>query len=269
MKKCRICHSEIVLFTEKGKSKIYKCTNCGFGFTEDLNTQTGQYHRDETYIEEEGLFKNIFLKRVKIITNFIKKGRVLEVGCSTGLMLSILKSMGWEALGVEISAKSANIARGRGVEVITKPFEEVEFTGQFDVIIFNHTLEHVADPVLVIKKSAQLLKNKGILYIDLPNFGSFSAQVQKGDWPLLLPNEHLWHFTPPALKKLLARENLEVVFSEMASGIWDLDNPILELLIATTQFKKRFFTELITAIPSLLFTKIGLGSDLMVIARKN
>lgn len=267
MRKCRICSSEALLFSSNNV-KIYKCSNCGFGSTDEVGLQKGDYHRDDTYIEEEGLFKNIFRKRVKIISRFIKKGSVLEVGCSTGLMLSILKEKGWGCVGVEVSKKAASVAHGRGIKVLSEPFERVQFDKKFDVIIFNHTLEHLSNPEQVLSKAVGLLNKGGVLYIDLPNFGGISALAQKADWPLLLPQEHLWHFTLKSLQILLLRNNLKVVFSEKASGIWDLDNPVEEVVTALLHFKRRLFKELLTAIPSLFVTFLGVGSDLMIIAKK-
>ncbi len=266
--KCIICLSEVELFTSSKGFSIFKCKNCGFGFTKDLKLHASNYHRDDTYISEENLFRNIFEKRVNIISRFISQGKVLEVGCSTGLMLSLFKDKGWQVLGVEISKKSAEKALQLGIKVETKSFEDINFNEKFDLIIFNHTLEHLDDPKGVIKKAVSLLNKEGILYIDLPNFGGLSANLQKGNWPLLLPSEHLWHFTYLSLKKILKENNTKIVFNERASGLWDLNNPYKELLIAFLTLKKRFVIEIITAIPSFILTKFKVGSDLMVIAKK-
>ena len=152
MGKCLICQSETRFLGKNQGFNIYQCLGCGLGFTNELKSQIGDYHRDDEYVEEETLFKNIFLKRVNIISNILKPGKVLEVGCSTGLMLSLLKSRGWDATGVEISQKAAQKAQDRGIKVISKPFENIEIKDKFDVVIFNHTLEHLENPISVIKK---------------------------------------------------------------------------------------------------------------------
>lgn len=265
---CLVCKNQAPLFCKKSDFEIYKCRNCGFGFTSQLKEQIGQYHRDESYIEEEDLFKNIFKKRVKKITKFLKPGKVLEVGCSTGLMLSLFKDLGWTVAGIEISKTAANAARDRGVEVIESPFEKVNISDKFDLIIFNHTLEHLKDPFLVLKKAKGLLKPKGIIYLDFPNFDSLGAKTLKGNWPLLLPKEHLWHFTEKAVRLIFRNQDFKTIYVEKASGIWDLDNPFKELLISLTKLKKRFFIEVLTLIPSFVISKLRLGSDLLIIARK-
>lgn len=248
--------------------EIYKCPHCGLGITKGLKTQISGYHRDETYIEEEKLFRNIFLKRVSTISKFAKQGRVLEIGCSTGIMLKLLQNRGWKVKGVEISPKSAGAAKKRGIEVMVGDFSKLEFKEKFDLVILNHTLEHLENPIDVIKKINNLLSPEGLFYIDVPNFGGLSAKLLGKNWPLLLPREHLWHFTDKSLKILLGKLGFEIIFVEKASGIWDYGNPFLGIWLSLINLKKRFFKEVTTAIPSWIVTKLGLGSDLMIIAKK-
>lgn len=265
---CLICKSETKLLGEKDGYQIYRCSKCGFGFTKNLNSQSVDYHRDSTYLKEEELFKNIFSKRVKIIQKFKKGGSILEVGCSTGLMLSLFKKRGWRVTGVEISKKAAAAAKRRDLRVFTTPFEKVDLSEKFDLIVFNHTLEHLNNPREVIKKTRAVLKSDGLIYIDLPNFGSFSAKILKTRWPLLLPDEHLWHFSYLPLSMLLKEMGFKVIFDNRSSGVFDFNNPLGELWFSMTHFKKRFFSEILTALPCFIISKLKLGSDLMIIAKK-
>lgn len=265
---CIICGYETKLFTQTKNHLIYKCQHCGFGYTNELNAQVGGYHRDETYIQEEGLFENIFNKRVNEVTKFLKTGKVLEVGCSTGLMLSIFKKSGFTVKGVEISKKAAEIAKNRNLEIIVIPFEKIRFNEKFDLIVLNHTLEHLEDPLKVLEKARSLLTPKGYLMIDLPNFDSPVAKMLKKHWQHLLPDEHLWHFTPKSYELIFKKLNFKIMKIKKVSGIWDFANPHKEIYQSLRGFKKRFFKNILTAIPSLLMTKLNKGSDLFIIVRK-
>lgn len=265
---CLICSHETKLFTETNNHLIYKCTNCGFGYTSKLSAQSGEYHRDETYIQEEELFSNIFNRRVKEITKFLKTGKVLEIGCSTGLMLSIFQKKGFNVKGVEISKKAAELAKTRGLEIITQPFEKIKFNEKFDLIILNHTLEHLENPLKILEKSKTLLNPKGYLLIDLPNFDSPNAKLFKKRWQHLLPEEHLWHFTQKSYEVLFKKLDFKIMKIKRASGVWDFANPYKEIYQSLTGRKKRFFKNILTAIPSLVMTKLNKGSDLLVLARK-
>lgn len=267
-KNCSICGYPAKKFTEKSGHIIYKCINCGFGFTDSLNAQKGEYHRDETYITEEKLFENIFIRRVNEITKFLKTGKVLDIGCSTGVMLSIFKKKGFDVKGVEISKKAAEICRNKGIDVLIGPFEKIKFSEKFDLVVLNHTLEHLENPIEVLEKVKKILKPKGYLMIDLPNFDSPLAKLLRSKWPHLLPDEHLWHFTPKAFEVVLKKMDFRILAVKKASGIWDFGNPYLELNQSLFGFKKRFFPNVATLIPSWFFTKLNKGSDLLVIARK-
>ena len=265
---CFVCNQRIVKIGSIDRNTILKCENCGLGVTKKVSIQKGQYHRDNTYIEEEELFKNIFKKRVYVISKFKDRGKALEVGCSTGILLGLLKGKGWKVRGVEISENAAKIAQERGIDVVTEPFEKLIPEEKFDLIIFNHTFEHLKSPKDVLEKAHSMLASNGLLYIDLPNFGGITAKILGIRWPMLLPNEHLWHFTYKALKLLLTDLGFKIIYVERASGVWDYGNPLKGILISLFSFKKRFFIETLTAIPSWIVSKIGMGSDLMVIAKK-
>lgn len=268
MNRCLICGYQLNLFCKVRDQEIYKCSNCGFGVTEGAVIQKGEYHRDKTYIGEEALFKNIFAKRVRIILKFKKVGSALEIGCSTGLMLSLLKEKGWQVCGVEISRQAAQKAEKRGVKIIPEDFLKAVINEKFDLVILNHTLEHLENPDQVIEKATKLLNKDGLLYIDLPNFGSLSAKILRGSWPALLPKEHRWHFSEKTLSILLEKFDFKIIFTEKASGIWDYQRSFYGIFLSLISFKKRFFKELLTAKGSWVVTKLKIGSDLMVIAKK-
>lgn len=268
IKNCFVCNHKFNKVGNINGQTILKCGNCGLGITEKQTFQIGDYHRDETYIREEELFKNIFKKRVDIIGEFKRKGKVLEVGCSTGILLSLFKDEGWKVKGVEISETAALAAKHRGIDVTVEPFQRLKLEEKFDLIIFNHTLEHLQYPKKVLEKARSMLNKNGLIYIDLPNYGGASANILGLKWPLLLPEEHRWHFTSKALKLLLKGLGFKILFIEKASGVWDYANPLKGILISLINFKKRFFIEVVTAVPSWIVSRLGVGSDLLLIARK-
>jgi len=269
--KCFICGGETKIFCKKGKFVIYKCISCGSGFTEGTDTKKRIYHRDDVYIGEREQFTNIFKRRTSLLGRYFKSpGKVLEVGSSTGALLSILKKEGWDVRGVEISPKAARYALEHGIPTTYSTFEKASFTKEsFDAVIINHTLEHLESPKVVIEKISSLLKKGGLVLIDVPNFGSLSAGIRKDKWQYLLPTEHKWHFTFPALEKLLSDNGFKVIEKFMPSGIFDYESPWLEMWQALKGGKKRFFKDVFTALPSLLMTAAKRGTSLTVLARKN
>ena len=268
--KCFICDSEAGLFCKKDNFLIYKCGTCGSGFTEGLEIKKGSYHRDEVYIGGRDQFVNIFRRRVELIKKYFKDpGKVLEVGSSIGTMLYIFKKDSWDVRGVEISPKAARYALEHGIPTTYSTIEKADFPEEsFDAVIINHTLEHLESPKDVIKKVNSLLKKDGLILIDVPNFGSLSAQMQKNKWLYLLPEEHRWHFTEEGIERLLSDNGFKVIEKFMPSGVFDYGSPMLELWQALKGGKKRFFKDLFMAVPALILTMTGKGTSLTVLARK-
>lgn len=268
--KCPVCNFRIKNWGQSGKFTIMVCSKCGLGITKYSNIQSSDYHRDTVYLQSIEQFRNIFERRSNIIKSYHPTpGRILEIGSSTGLMLSLFKQRGWEVMGVEMSQQAANYAQAHGIPTIKEKIEEVKLLAEsFDVVIINHTLEHLNDPNAVLEKIYLLLKDKGIVLIDVPNFGSFSASILKNRWPSLLPEEHLWHFTFMALSKILKNHHFNVQSVSYPSGIWDYGSPLKEVWQSFIGFKKRFFINVFTAVPSLIISFLNQGTTLTVLAQK-
>ena len=271
LENCFFCGGEVREWGVVKASRIEKCLECGGGKTVGENGMSGKdgYHRDEVYAEEEGLFQNIFKRRVRLIERFKKRGRVIEVGCSTGVLLELMKKKGWEVVGVEPSKKACGVARGKGIEVIEGRFED--FKGKeerFDVVIFNHVLEHVTDPIEVLKEARRLLVKDGLVFVDVPNFGSWSAKLLGVSWPYVLPEEHKWHFTKEAMFALFKRAGLAVEHYETRSGVWDYGEPLKEMWESLRGGKKRFFGEAVGLVPNWIASQFGGGTSLTAIGKK-
>lgn len=269
-KKCVLCDgNEFLLLYNLIEWKIERCKICGLVRTNGKPDVTyDHYHRDEEYLALDNYFRNIFRKRFNLISRFKDPGRVLDIGASTGVMLSIFKDSGWETWGIEPS-DAAKVGVERGIKMLKTSFERAKLPkNYFDVVIMNHTLEHVDDPSKVLKKIYSVLRRDGIAYIDVPNFGSLSSQIAGKDWKYLHPYEHIHQFEPETLKKCMEAAGFKVVWSQTCSGIFDVANPILKFWQTLTGLKKQFFTDL-TEIPgNIVATALNRGTSLAIIGKK-
>jgi len=220
------------------------------------------YHRDSDYVKYSSTFRNIFLTRFALIYKFVKSGRVLEIGSSTGIFLEIFKEKGFEVFGVE-SSRSAVEAKKKGIKVYRDYFEKLNLPrNYFDLVLLNHTLEHMDDPVLVLKKVNTLLKKGGILFVDVPNAGSLSAKIMGDSWPFRLPSEHKWQFTKQSILKLFSKTGFKVLLWQSRSGIFEYANPFQELK------RKSFIYDIVTFPLALVSKVLNMGDSMTVIARK-
>jgi len=154
--------------------------------------------------------KSIALKnKLKLINSQSSKGRILDIGAGVGDFLSIAKNDGWQTIGIEPSDKAKNIAKKKGVSFVEN-LSELE-SNSFDVITMWHVLEHVPDLENQIKELKRLIKPFGTVIIAVPNFKSFDAHYYGNFWAAYDVPIHLWHFSKTSIKKLFAKEKLELV----------------------------------------------------------
>jgi 2-polyprenyl-3-methyl-5-hydroxy-6-metoxy-1,4-benzoquinol methylase len=271
MTKCILCNSTIFNELFSGKNwKVLKCVKCGLVKVErtEENVSYDFYHRDSDYKKLEDHFRNIFQKRVNLVKRFTHaKGKVLEIGCSNGTMLDIFAKDGWETWGVEPS-ENAEYAIDKGHKVMQTVFEKVNFQTKFDLIIMNHTLEHIENPLVVLKKAYDLLEKDGIILIDVPNFDSLSSNISGKYWQHLLPLEHNFQFTKESLTKLFEKTGFKVIRWESRSGIFEFADPLKELNDSLLGLKKRFITHIINLPYDIVATAINKGDSMTLIGKK-
>ena len=129
-------------------------------------------------------------------------GRVLELGAADGRRLALFRSLGWDAVGLDIDPQSAARARReRGIEVHVGALEPNTFAeGTFDAVVSNHVLEHLPDPVSTLMVAAALLRPGGRLIAVTPNGRSYGQRRFGKDWYGLDAPRHLVIFTVPGLR---------------------------------------------------------------------
>jgi 2-polyprenyl-3-methyl-5-hydroxy-6-metoxy-1,4-benzoquinol methylase len=228
-----------------------------------------KYHRDKTYEENESHFKNIFRKRFKIAKYYSQKpGKVLDIGASTGVMLDIFHENGWDTYGVEPS-RSAALAKAKNHKIYKKYFEKTKLQNNyFDLVIMNHTLEHVEDPLSVLKKIYKILRKEGIVLIDVPNAGGLASKILGNRWPYRLPREHRSQFTRKSLANLFREAGFKPIHSESRSGIFEFANPRAEIGEALIKGKKRFFTDIVNIPYDIFVTYLDMGDSITIVGRK-
>lgn len=142
-----------------------------------------------------------------------KRGRVLDVGCSTGLFLHEMALGGWAAQGVELTPSAVRYARERfGLAVYEGMLEDAELApGSFDAVTYWDVLEHVYSPAATLARTAELLRPGGIVAINVPNWDSPERQLFGRHWQGYDPPRHLYVFTRATLGALLDRAGFEVL----------------------------------------------------------
>jgi SAM-dependent methyltransferase len=195
-------------------------------------------------------------------------GRLLDIGCGTGLFLAVARRRGWQPYGVDDCGEATAHARSHfGLEVWDGQF--TDFAAQrelrFDAIAMWDIIEHSRAPVALLAAARDVLAPGGVIGISTPNQNSILDVVAgllyrgSGGWitrPLekFYIEQHFLYFSPDTLRDALARAGLSAV---------RLDRELTELRRLSLSPAKRIVLEALFAAARLT----GLENRLFAIAR--
>jgi 2-polyprenyl-3-methyl-5-hydroxy-6-metoxy-1,4-benzoquinol methylase len=141
------------------------------------------------------------------------RGRLLDVGCAAGFLLEEARRQGWEVRGVELSRDLGEYARAHfGLDVFVGELTEAGLRpASFDVVTVIGTIEHVLDPRGLLRECCRVLVPGGLLVVLTENLENAIVRYLPRAWNGFMPPEHLYHFTPETLSRLLGEFGLGVV----------------------------------------------------------
>jgi 2-polyprenyl-3-methyl-5-hydroxy-6-metoxy-1,4-benzoquinol methylase len=213
-----------------GRSAAVRCNRCGLSYvnprprTEALRERLEHWALQDIDDPErlriafdEGATA-LYHRHLAQIESLCRSSRrhLLDVGCSTGALLSVARQRGWVAHGLEIGRASAAYAREHlGLEVRTASLFDYEPAPQsYDAIVLLEVIEHLEEPVLALRRIASWLRPGGLLLLSTPNFDSLFRRLHGPRWWVVnCPDEHLVFFTAATLQAALRETGFEVRFS--------------------------------------------------------
>ena len=136
-----------------------------------------------------------------------QRGRLIEMGCGTGDFLQAARDAGFQIQGMDVSARSCQIANQRlgGPFVLCGNAENLEPpTEPYDVCALFEMIEHVRNPEKLLQRLRAFLKPDGVLFLCAPSLDSWSARVMRKHWPEF-KTEHLTYFGVETIRNLLAK----------------------------------------------------------------
>jgi len=202
--------------------RVVACSSCGVAYTLPRPSSLDRYY-PQRYRGYGALVTRVLSALYDIrVSRWAglqpEGGSVLEVGCGPGLMLAALHRRGWRVLGIERNEAVAETARrALGVEIVATPVEALPADAQFDLIIMFHVLEHIGEPVALLKECAKRLAPGGHLITNVPNFSSWQSRFAGSKWLHLDVPRHLVHYTPQTLSATLERAGLKLSGISFAS----------------------------------------------------
>jgi len=146
----------------------------------------------------------------------------LDIGCGDGHYLDLMAKQGLEPrniFGIELGASQG--LRSKGFQVFDGRVEDCDIVapGSLDLITIFHVIEHVADPVQVLRRIHDWLSPDGVLALETPNTDSLDARLFRSRWwgGYHFPR-HWVLFDPVSIRVALEKAGLEVIAIRYQTG---------------------------------------------------
>ena len=208
--------------------EIYHCRNCQARFTQNPPSESGisKYYKSEDYISHTDTSKGLINRIYRFVRNYSinqkkkliesatgkKSGYLLDVGSGTGYFASAMQKAGWNVTGLEPDEGARDLAMQQHSMKLLPTEELFNLPGnKFDAITLWHVLEHVHELKKYILTFKKLLAENGKLFIAVPNYTSYDANVYQEYWAAYDVPRHLYHFTPHTMQLLMKEFGLKIV----------------------------------------------------------
>ncbi len=204
---------------------VWRCMNCGH-FVSRLNVSLDRLYEGEyvgSLYGDTGLacaYERIMAlppeqsdnwQRVRRIINFMdtqaslgRSPTLLDVGSGLAVFPARMKAEGWSCTVLDPDRRAVAHARRRvGVRAVSGDYMIATRLGRYDLVTFNKILEHVPNPLAMLRKSRDNLRSGGVVYVEVPD-GEMAMHDGPGREEFFIEHRCVFSFASLAL---LARKS--------------------------------------------------------------
>jgi 2-polyprenyl-3-methyl-5-hydroxy-6-metoxy-1,4-benzoquinol methylase len=243
MPKCPICAQsrtsyyataqDIEYFTSPADFTFYRCADCEVLFLDPMPADRLSEIYPANYYSFHGNDGHSIAQRIKqvldhrtfaALTRDVKGASLaaLDVGGGSGWLLDDLKRAEPRVVRtavVDIDPRAEEIARANGHAYYLTTFENFRTSERFDVILMLNLIEHVTDPMRVLRKAKELLQPGGRIWIKTPNFDALDARLFKDrSWGGFHTPRHFVLFTKDSLVRHCEAAGFKVAHCSYTQG---------------------------------------------------
>ncbi|MFL9844364.1 class I SAM-dependent methyltransferase [Flavobacterium rhizosphaerae] len=257
---CRVCGNsnnnkayqvKEMMFGFKDNFSYYQCSECDCLQIAQIPENISKYYPENYYSFSGGIKKENFIKRFirnkrneyavfsrgiigkflikyfpdatfRLLSNFPlkKNSRVLDVGCGGGLFLNYLANIGF----TNLTGADPFIADDISYDVVKIYKQSIhQIQGEWDLIMFHHSFEHISDPLETLKSVAGRLTQNGHCLIRIPVASGYAWEHYRENWVQLDAPRHFFLHTKKSMEKLVAGAGLkikEIVYDSTDFQFW-------------------------------------------------
>jgi 2-polyprenyl-3-methyl-5-hydroxy-6-metoxy-1,4-benzoquinol methylase len=210
---------------------IYRCAACGFYQCSDLDDVLGFYEtmNDESYENTRACRALQAKKLLKTVSAFVPNGRLLDIGAGSGILVEEALSMGYAAEGVEPSQWLWQKAVERRLRVHHGVLPHEEIQTDYDIVCMVDVIEHVSDPLGLLREAGRVMSSRGLGVIVTPDVGSFAARTLGSKW-WHYRIAHIGYFNQQTLTQALSKMGFVPIAVSRPSWYFPLDYLLQRML---------------------------------------
>jgi 2-polyprenyl-3-methyl-5-hydroxy-6-metoxy-1,4-benzoquinol methylase len=230
MPSCMLCNSSHANpIVREGRWQYFRCERCGLVFlhpqpTNDFLRTHYQSYLPSSAAEIESwrhLMQHVFERMGDSIeSRHPMPGTILDLGCGYGFFLDHMSRRGWKVEGVEISIRASRYAReSLGVSVTSHPLPRSDWEDErYDVISLFYVIEHLANPLEVLKEAMRLLRPGGWLLLRWPHSTPIAMLLRPwlSQLRLYQAPSHLFDFSPKTMFDMLNHIGYEEIHTTIS-----------------------------------------------------
>jgi SAM-dependent methyltransferase len=226
-----------------GTFSILRCAGCGQMVTspllseDDLPALYSRYYprrnidftalrKEADAVLVEGAARRRYLDGTDNQGHYLVKPsqRVLDIGCGSCISLLEIRNLGGEAWGIETDPNVGAIADHFDLKVHIGSIHDNPFPGiDFDLIVLNQVIEHVPDPIALLKLIRDRLRPEGRVVLAFPNTGSLNRLISGRKWINWHIPYHLHHYNKTSFPKIAGRAGYQVAsLRTITPNVWTI-----------------------------------------------
>jgi 2-polyprenyl-3-methyl-5-hydroxy-6-metoxy-1,4-benzoquinol methylase len=205
------------------RARLGRCVDCGHART--VTAPTRRTH--EAYARDPGAradYEQVYLparerawsRGLALLGPSAHGAKLLDIGCNYGHFLAQAQAAGWDAYGVEASARARDLALESVASRIRPELGDVRDAAPFDAVTAWDVLEHVEAPAELLRELLELTSPGGQILVRVPDarafqaFGRTRSQLYLALCHPTNPEEHPHHYTPESLAIVARTAGLRV-----------------------------------------------------------
>jgi len=244
--KCRICDNSKghqtfqvreMMFGLKETFTYFKCPSCGCLQIAEFPTDMSKYYSSGYYsystpVSEDPKLKSFLKKKrdryavcgrglsgrilgmffpadiIKLYSGIPLDSRILDIGCGNGSLIWRLREAGFTNVTGIDPFIDTTITYSNGVRVEKKSLREVE--GEWDLITYHHSFEHISDPVGELSKARELMSERGTCIIRIPLVDSWAWEHYGTNWVQIDAPRHFYLHSVKSMETLAGKTGFSI-----------------------------------------------------------